>query len=76
MSQDDILRLRAYLDQEEAEIHRIWSETEPDAKKDFLEWAASDTEAKAESEMEWIDFAARIALFYLGERICQVKHNC
>lgn len=69
MSQDDILRLRAYLDQEEAEINRIWSETDPEAKQDFLQWAASDTEAKAESDMEWIDFAARIALFYFQSKV-------
>lgn len=71
MSQDDMLRLRAYLDQEEGEIQRIWSETEPEAKRDFLEWAASDTEAKAESDTEWIDFAARIALFYLQSKVVE-----
>ena len=65
----NLIRLQAYLDQEACEIKKIWQDTSPEAKQDFLEWAGSQSPSQNQSQPEWIDFAARLALFLLQNQI-------
>lgn len=62
---DDSMRLRAYLEQEEARISNTWELTTPEAKQEFIDWAASDNPSQLDAEDEWIDFAARVALWHI-----------
>jgi len=69
MESNDLLRLRAYLDQEEAAIARIWRETDADAKREFCQWACSSNPAAGDPPAEWIDFAARIAVWSIQSSV-------
>lgn len=67
----NLIRLQAYLDQEACEISKIWQDTSSEAKQEFLEWAGSDSPSQQEPEPAWIDFAARLALFFLQSQIAK-----
>ena len=80
MEKNDLLRLRAYLDQEEAAIAKIWRETPEDVKKDFLDWCASDidekyklTQSGYKTDMAWIDFASRLALWSIQSSVLRLQ---
>jgi len=65
----DLLRLRAYLDQEEAAIAKIWRETDAEAKREFCKWACSPNPATENPPAEWIDLAARIAVWSIQSSV-------